>query len=257
MSLSLIPRTNTTIRWTRVVAVAAVALLAGHFAACSSAPDRSAGPSAAAIQPKPASYSAVPDDGKAAATASTWASSWIILGDEVPVASPKPDQAKPDCIESPFTATQLREMCVDGLVLQVCAEEVGKAPGLMTTTFSGGTEKDVLISHLAQRDGEDPAKPREGRSEWEALRQHAVFPASRTTLSWVLTKGPVGEHGCWVYRQTLPQRALPDGSQSPKTVMVFYMAEDLPGPPLRWEVRVDGALNTKYTQVARWVAKKQ
>lgn len=257
MSLSAHPRTKTTGRWTRALAVAATMFLTGFLAACSSAPDRSAGPSAAAIQPKHASYSAVPDDGKAAATASTWASSWIILGQEVPVASPKADEAKPDCIESPFTAAQLREMCVDGLVLQVCAEEAGEMPGLMTTTFSGGTEKDVLISHLAQRDGEDPTKPREGRSEWDALRQHAVFPASRTALSWVLTKGPVGEHGCWVYRQTLPQRALPDGSQSPKTVMVFYMAEDLPGPPLRWEVWVDGALKTKYTQVARWIEKKQ
>jgi hypothetical protein len=105
------------------------------------------------------------------------------------------------------------------------------------------------------RDGSQPSEPRERRFEWDTLRNHAVFPAGETTLSWALTKGPLGEQGCWVYRHTEPPQALPDGTKSPVTVTVYYMAEELPGPPIRYENWENDSLTTSYTQVARWVKK--
>jgi len=241
----------------RISACLALCLSVGMAAVtgCNSARKVSEGPMSTQVPMAAVSVKSIPPVDGCAAQAKLAASSWVVVGETIQVPNPKREPDAPDRLLSPYTADQIREACADGMVMGVCAEEKNKPAGMIVTKFSNGTATNVTYRHEAYRDGVAPAAPRDTPTKWEDLRRHASFPADITTVAWTLTKGPLGERPCWMYRQLLPIKQGADGADLPQQVIVFFMAEDLPGPPIRWEVWQGGERIAAYTQVTREVVK--
>ena len=71
------------------------------------------------------------------------------------------------------------------------------------------------------------------QSTWEELRDHAAFPSDRATRDVASCMVAAGTFDCWRYTV----RGEKDGAA---TTSVFHFANDRPGPPVLYEMYVEG-----------------
>jgi hypothetical protein len=166
--------------------------------------------------------------------------------DESPAAAvPGTEQLDPDdptILVRPFTAEQIRDEWVEGLTLTMRRTREGQE-GVDRWTVTQADADGVEIEYAAlDESGNVLGRPRVERSSWTELRDHAAFPADRTTREAVTLETPLGVLDGWLYTRRNPDDA---------TVTQFFFAAALPGAPVRMEVRQGDRVVMKLEQIER------
>jgi hypothetical protein len=143
------------------------------------------------------------------------------------MAAADPHQLHPGDLPTPFTADEIRASCQPGRELRFRVEGIGQEPIIHVARYVGGDEEATLQeswdeSHAGERLGE----PERSRETWLELQAHASFPADSTEVADESLATPAGTFACLRYTQTVD-----DG------IRTFWFAKDLPGQPIRWEIR--------------------
>jgi hypothetical protein len=151
--------------------------------------------------------------------------------DATPAPTEAPASEPPATAPTPYTADQIRDASKTGREWQyrVVAGDVTEW-SVMTMT---AVDADGAMIVSSRRGGEGKAlgEPKEGKSTWEDLRQHAVFPASTTTISDDTVKAPGGPYASKKYTVKV------DGGTS-----TYWFANDLPGAPVKVTIEKGGAV---------------
>ena len=91
-------------------------------------------------------------------------------------------------------------------------------------------------------DGEPVGEPRTANATWRVLRDHAKFPADKTTVTHEAIDIPSGHWDCWLYTLEGMEGDTP-------TLQRFWFAKDKPGAPVVYENVMDGELTLRMTLV--------
>ena len=110
------------------------------------------------------------------------------------------------------------------------------------TVIEADEEGLVLEYAKLNPEGEAFGEPRRERSSWTTLRDHATYPADRTTVEEVTRETPLGELEGWLYTERNPERGI---------VTEFFFARDLPGAPVHMIARHDEELVMEILQLER------
>ena len=110
--------------------------------------------------------------------------------------------------------------------------EAGREPIVRVTRFvsadADGAERESWDEAM---DGSPLSEPERHRSTWLDFQGHASFPAATTEVTEETIQIPAGRFACLRYL-----------SRDGDSVRTFWFARSVPGMPLRFEERVDGAL---------------
>jgi hypothetical protein len=144
------------------------------------------------------------------------------LGVALVVGCASSSQSPDVTMKPPFSAQQIR-----------AATRAGRRYVWRTTT-PGGAETMTLRFRAVDDSGatlesDDGRAPR--RVTWDELEGHARFPADRTTRSEDTVEVPAGSFEAWVYE-----------TRDPPEVKRTWFARELPGAPVKQEVRRDGVV---------------
>lgn len=158
---------------------------------------------------------------------------------------PWPDPAdrrmRADHAPAPYTAEQIRAGCPDGRRSTYYISNPGESDYLRIFRFEGGDEEGTTVGIRATAlDGRPLQRLRESRAPWTALQSHASFPTPATEIGRETICLAPGWFHCMRYTVRTPQ--APPGSYS-----VLWFARELPGPPVRMERYVGGALTERMT----------
>lgn len=138
-----------------------------------------------------------------------------------------------DHAPTPFTADQIRQGCRDGRKITWRHAAPGRAAYQQTFTFEeGDAEGALLVVSTYGEDGKRVGEPMRHRGKWKQFQSHASFPASDTRIVEEDQETVMGIFACLHYEVSSPDGRVSD----------FWFAKDLPGPPIRVEVRRDGRL---------------
>ena len=133
----------------------------------------------------------------------------------------------PGHLPTPFTADEIRQACRPGRELRMRVERAGQAPTIRVARYVGAdAEAAVQESWEETLAGERLDEPERNRETWLELQDHASFPSANTAVSEETIEIPLGRFKCVRYAQTVD-----DGMRT------FWFAFDLPGQPIRWEIR--------------------
>lgn len=149
-----------------------------------------------------------------------------------------------DQLPPPYTADAIRAANPTGTELVFAVSSVGGPSGLQTLRFvetdreGAVVESSMRANELAPRwiEGVAPREivlvpaMRDEKQTWAALRDHARFDFERGVRSRATVEVPAGRFETWLY--TVLEE---DGS-----VSRYDFALDRPGPPVRYEQRVEG-----------------
>jgi len=137
-----------------------------------------------------------------------------------------PHLLHPGHLPTPFTADEIREACRPGRELRMRVERAGQAPTIRVACYVGGDAKAADQESWEELAGERLGEPERNRETWLELQDHASFPSANTAVSEETIEIPLGRFACLRYTQ-----AVDDGMRT------FWFAVDLPGQPIRWEIR--------------------
>lgn len=159
----------------------------------------------------------------------------VACGGDVPTRATEAERTmKPGHAPTPFSAAEIRAACPHGRmdVFRVPAAE-GQST-LMTWRFMDPDEEGVTVeTYRAVEGGPKIGEPSQRRERWEALQQHASFPADAVEVRERDVTVAAGTFACWTYRVSSAQS---DGS--PLT-QEFDFAKERAGPPIR-VAKLDG-----------------
>ena len=149
------------------------------------------------------------------------------------MAETDPHILAPGLAPTPFTAAEIRVGCPVGRV-----SIVRTADGLGSIRFASDDPEGAWIEDTPLDESGAAIGPVErGRSTWLELQEHAAFPVESTAIERVELAGPLGTLACLRYTV-----------QRGEAVLVFWVAVDLPGMPIRVE-RTQGGETTVTLQV--------
>ncbi|MGZ6372329.1 MAG: hypothetical protein ACXWL8_02930 [Candidatus Limnocylindria bacterium] len=138
-----------------------------------------------------------------------------------------PHQLHPGHLPTPFTAEEIRGACRPGRELRLRVERLGHEPVIHVARYVGGDEEMALQESWDESPaGDHLSEPEPSRETWLDLQAHASFPAASTERAEETIDIAAGPLACLRYTQTLE-----DGMRT------FWFAKDLPGQPVRWEIR--------------------
>jgi hypothetical protein len=134
-------------------------------------------------------------------------------------------------LPTPFTAAQLRDAHPPGRVAVYRHNDPSGVRRVRNTVVSNGSEGLVQRSETLDPAGAVVSTELGGPYPWEALRDHASFPAGRTTHEpEALVTLPFGE--------VHTRRYVVHGEDG--EVRTFWFDPSLPGPPVRMTIAKDG-----------------
>ena len=137
------------------------------------------------------------------------------------------DPAEPEILERPFTAEEIRDEWVTGLILMVRRSDpegiVIERWTVIETDDDGADIEYVTTDDSGNPTGEPSIK----RSTWGELRDHAAFPATHASRDWVKRSTQIGELEGWLYRVSNPDTTA---------VQEFFFAEKVPGAPVQMRI---------------------
>jgi hypothetical protein len=151
-------------------------------------------------------------------------------------------------LRRPFSAEQIRDEMVPGLRVLI-----------RTTTPAGerverwdvvsADEDGVEIEYTkVSGDGADDGEAGSQRSRWAELRDHATFPAERSTRERITLETALGTFEGWLYHV-----ASEDGTRTDE----FFFADRIPGAPVLMRTLEDGNEIFRIEQFARLRPERQ
>jgi hypothetical protein len=148
------------------------------------------------------------------------------------VTAADPHRLRPDHLPTPFTAEEIRVGCQPGRMVRSLVVKAGKVPVVHVTRFvSADAQGAEQESWEETPDGARLSEPERRRSTWLGFQEHASFPAATTEVAGEEIEIPAGRFACLRYTNR-------DG----ESVRTFWFASSVPGMPLRFEERVNGAV---------------
>jgi hypothetical protein len=149
---------------------------------------------------------------------------------EQPQAPDIGDQTQSAVMEFPFTADEIRDEWVTGLILNVRRSHP-EGTSFERWTVVNADERGADIEYVTT-DGSGNAigEPRIEHTTWVELRDHASFPATHSTREWVSRSTQIGDLEGWLYRVSDPETG---------TVQEFFFAAKVPGAPVQMRI-LDG-----------------
>ena len=153
----------------------------------------------------------------------------------------------PEPLPAPFSAAEIRDAFRPGQHLIFGLFAAGQEDEVADWLVTGWTEDEVTIAFTTlAADGVTVLEPTEERTtRWDALRDHAVFPDPGASRARGVLVHPLGTLDVWLY--TVPG---PD----PGMLRRYWFAEDLPGPPIRFTITLEGVEVFKMEQQYRSTA---
>lgn len=136
-----------------------------------------------------------------------------------------------DLAPPPFTAEEIRAANPEGTQLLFRVDALGSPAMLRRMTFVATDAQGATIeSSRSALHGEPMGGLDAQHSSWVELRDHAAFPAARTTRREATCRVQAGEYACWEYvvEQGVGEDGLP-------LVSRFWFAHSKPGPPVLME----------------------
>ncbi len=168
-----------------------------------------------------------------------------VSGEVSPVPAPGGVEFDPDdptILVRPFTAEQIRDEWVPGLRLLMRRTTPDATRVERWTVIAADNEGvDIEFATIAD-DGTVDGEPPVERSTWIELRDHATFPAARSTREWVSRTTGLGDYEGWLYRVA---------DDSAGTVQEYFFVPELPGAPVQMRVLEGGATVFELEQTAR------
>ncbi|MEM7048183.1 MAG: hypothetical protein AAF604_00925 [Acidobacteriota bacterium] len=127
-----------------------------------------------------------------------------------------------ETLPTPYTAEQIREAWVPGLVVVSRVEASGQTILTRTEVIAADSEQVTLSAQQTDPDGNYLPEVAEHKASWTELRDHARFPADRAERRRQRRETPLGELDGWLYEVDHG-----DGSRGS-----FFFADDYPGSPV-------------------------
>lgn len=141
----------------------------------------------------------------------------------------------------PFTAEQIRDAMPPGTELKLRVASPGKPTVIQHwVVLRADAETGTIASRLLDENGELVQDEGAQTSRWQELREHAKFPADKTTVTDATVTVPAGTFPTKLYE-------VREGS----TVKKMHFAPALPGPPIDMVVEVDGKVVMHMTLLER------
>ena len=149
----------------------------------------------------------------------------------------EPQQA---ILPRPFTADQIRDEFVPGLTIELLRHTPAGESRDRWTVVAADAEGVAIESAVLDAEDKPVGELKVERSAWVELRDHATFPADRSTREEVTRDTPLGRLAGWLYTVRDPGAG---------TVSEFFFATFLPGAPV--EMRVTKGGETVFEMVQR------
>ena len=148
-----------------------------------------------------------------------------------------------DRLPTPFTAEQIRDEWIDGFQLVMRRQDADgehlERWRVVEWDSEGVSIESVSIDGL----GEPITEPTVQRTGWSELRDHASFPADRTSRNRESRQTLLGDLDGWLY-------TVEDSEQG--TVSRFFFADRLPGAPVHFDVVRDETVLMELEQMERF-----
>ena len=157
-----------------------------------------------------------------------------------PAATPPPQQPV-EMLPTPFTAEQIRDEWIPGLTLVMHTRTPDGETWERWTVAAADAEGAEIEFVEIDAEGTPIDAPRQGRSSWIALRNHASYPAAAATREQTTRDTALGQLEGWLYQ-------VRDGAGGETEA---FFANDLPGAPLEMRVKKDDAMVMELTQIER------
>jgi hypothetical protein len=152
------------------------------------------------------------------------------------------DSSDASILPRPFTAEQIRDEWVPGLIIDM-RRQTPEGVVVQRWTVVAADAEGVDIEYAKLDEAGEPSEERQvQRSGWVELRDHAAFPADRSTLEEVTRETALGTLEGWLYTV----RDAESGG-----VTEFFFARSFPGAPVYMRAEQAGKLVMKLTQIAR------
>jgi hypothetical protein len=140
------------------------------------------------------------------------------------------EPAAPPFLPTPYSAEQIREVWQPGFQVETKTTDAGGESLRRLTVVAASAEGCTIRSEALSAQGSTTGEPRELRSSWEELRDHARFAASKATRERAECRSPLGALPGWRYATT--------NANGDALAMCF--ADATPGPPVEYEVHREG-----------------
>jgi hypothetical protein len=133
---------------------------------------------------------------------------------------------------TPYTADQIRLSCAPDRRYTFRSVDEGKPPATRQLRFTGGDANAAKFELAVGERDDDPALSwRAVEVPWKGLQSHGSFDAASTTITFERVVVPEGTHDAVLY-------AVRDDIK--KTLTKHWFALDLPGPPVKTVVTMEG-----------------
>ena len=150
-----------------------------------------------------------------------------------------PHQLREGDLPTPFTANEIRAANPVGSTIRMRIERAGADPVINVSRYLSADESGAVRESWDETPtGERIGEPEQSRETWLDLQEHASFPAAETRVDDDVIELPIGRLVCRRYTQTTSD-----------SVRTFWFALDLPGQPVRWEIRAGSQLVMAVTVV--------
>lgn len=150
-----------------------------------------------------------------------------------------PHVLEPGHAPTPFTADEIRDGTVAGKELWRHVDEDGEDPYLRVSRYLDCDAEGATMERAVHAlDGTPIGEPEAQRVTWLDLQRHASFPAEDVTIDEESISTAIGDHDCLRYTVVAGEATY-----------VFWFARDLPGMPVRQEVRQHGKVVATVTAV--------
>jgi hypothetical protein len=138
-------------------------------------------------------------------------------------------------LPTPYTADQLRAAFPAGTELKFRISAPGEPAVIQHWVFSAPSETGVSVtSKVLAEDGALIKDEGESVTAWTALRDHAAFPAAKTTRSNATVTVPAGTFQTWHYD------VQDEGEGGVPIVRRYDFDPANPGPPVKMVVEAGG-----------------
>ncbi|MEZ0580431.1 hypothetical protein [Nocardioides sp. MH1] len=153
--------------------------------------------------------------------------------------SADPHVLEPGHAPTPFTADEIRDATVAGKEMWRHVDEDEEEPYLRVSRYLDCDPEGATMERAMHAlDGTMIGETESARVGWLDLQRHASFPADDTTIDDDIVTTALGEHECLRYTVVVGE-----------AIYVFWFAKDLPGMPVRQEVRQGGKVVATVTAV--------
>jgi hypothetical protein len=150
-----------------------------------------------------------------------------------------PHVLEPGHAPTPFTADEIREGTVAGKELWRHVDEDEEEPYLRVSRYLECDDEGAILERAMRAlDGSPIGETESQRVTWLDLQGHASFPAEDVTIDEDAITTALGDHDCLRYTVIAGEATY-----------VFWFAKDLPGMPVRQEVRQGGKVVATVTAV--------